>query len=283
MPARKMTFFIVGAMAIAILCVGGPALAAEPVSAEATRYFTRGLAAAEMARSTEDYKDAARELEKARQLAPQWPDVYYNLGLLHEKAGNYDAAIEDFNGYLRLAPASPDASKIQEKIYRLEYKRERNSVEGTWKTDVNETTATCNPLAYEVHKHMWLNSVFVIDDLVLEFRNNPEGERVRVLSSKHRFAGWLRFPDGPFVPVKREGERVVIHGAVMHVCSDIVQKDHCPWKGTFSLNHISADVLEGTLDVKGAGWTRVDWAKEKDEPTFFQCAGKIVMRRISKQ
>lgn len=281
MRTREIMFLIVGAMAIAILCVGGPALAAEPVSAEATRYFSRGLAAAEMARSTEDYAEAARELEKARQLAPQWPEVYYKLGLLHEKAGNYDGAIENFSGYLRLAPASPEAARIQETIYRLEYKRDRNDLKGIWKTDVNETTATCNPPSYQVGRGSWLSSGFVIDDLVLEFSKNPEGERVRVLSSKHRFGLWL--PDGPFVPVKREGELVAIYGAVMHVCSDAVQNDHCPWKGTFSLNHKSVDVLEGTLDVKGAGWQRVSWTKQKDEFTFFQCTGKIVMRRISKQ
>lgn len=281
MGTRQMMFSIVGALAIAILCVGGPAFAAEPVSSEATRYFNRGLAAAEMARSTEDYAEAARELEKARQLAPQWPEVYYNLGLLHEKAGNYDGAIESFSGYLRLAPASAEAAKVQETIYRLEYKRDRNNIEGTWKTDVNETTATCNPMSYQVGKGSWLNSGYVIDDLVLEFRKNPEGERVRVLSSKHRYGHWL--PDGPFVPVKREDGRVAIYGAVMHVCSNVVQNDNCPWKGTFSFNHIAADVLEGTLDVKGAGWQRVSWTKEKDEFTSFRCTGKIVMRRIGKQ
>jgi lipoprotein NlpI len=72
--------------------------------------------------------------EKVAQLAPQWPDVYYNLGLLLEKTGNYDDAIQNFRTYLQLAPASPDAHQVRETIYKLEYKRERSNIggDGRW-------------------------------------------------------------------------------------------------------------------------------------------------------
>lgn len=116
MRIEEMKFLTLGVMVAAFFCLGESVFAAGPVSAEATRYFTRGLAAAEMARSTADYAEAAMELEKARQLAPQWPEVYYNLGLLHEKAGNYDGAIEAFRVYLQLTPSSPDGAKIQKTI-----------------------------------------------------------------------------------------------------------------------------------------------------------------------
>jgi len=63
-----------------------------------------------MAKSTADYEAAARKLEKAKQLAPQWQEVYHNLGMLYEKTGNYDGAIENFRGYLKLVPTSPSAA-----------------------------------------------------------------------------------------------------------------------------------------------------------------------------
>jgi hypothetical protein len=249
---------------------------AQSVPEEARRHMVRGQAAVEMAKSTADYEAAARELEMAKQLAPQWSEVYHDLGLLYEKTGNYDGAIENLRGYLKLVPSSPDAAKVQETIYKLEYKRDRNNIEGIWKTVVNETSVTCDPGGYQTGRGAWLSSVFVIDDLVLEFRKNPEGDKVRVLSS------WLRvpnLPDATYVPVKRDGETIKIFGATMYTCTDAVQPDHCPWQGTFVLTQVSADVLEGSLDVTGAGWHRVSWSKEKDEYTSFQCKGKIVLRR----
>lgn len=57
------------------------------VSEEAQRYFNRGMAAVEIAKSPDDYALAIKEFEKAIRLAPEWPDVYYNLGMVQEKAG----------------------------------------------------------------------------------------------------------------------------------------------------------------------------------------------------
>lgn len=253
---------------------------AQAVPEEARRHMARGQAAVEMAKSTADYEAAARELEKAKQLAPQWPEVYHALGLLYEKTGNYEEAIESFRGYLKHVPSSPDAAKVQESIYKLEYKRDRNNIEGIWKTVVNETTATCDPAGYEAGRRWWLSSRFVIDDLVLEFRKKPEGDRVRVLSSRLRIHS---LPDGSYVPVKRDEGIIKIFGATMYTCKDVVQPDHCPWESKFVLTQVSADELKGTLDVKGAGWHRVSYSKEKDEFTFFQCTGKIVLRRDSTQ
>ncbi|MBS3908003.1 MAG: tetratricopeptide repeat protein [Syntrophaceae bacterium] len=36
------------------------------------------------------------------------------LGLVHEKSGNYDGAIENFRAYLQLAPSSADAANAKE-------------------------------------------------------------------------------------------------------------------------------------------------------------------------
>jgi len=97
---------------------------AETVSEEAQRYMARGMAAAEMAKTPKDYERAVREFEQAAKLAPNWPDIYFNLGSVQAKAGNYGEAMRHYKRYLELAPKSPDAAKVREEIYKLEYRAE---------------------------------------------------------------------------------------------------------------------------------------------------------------
>src|SRR4030043_484384 len=97
---------------------------AETVSEEARRYMARGLAAVEMAKTPKDYERAVREFEQAAKLAPNWPDVYFNLGSVQAKVGNYGEAMRHYKRYLELAPKPPDATKVREEIYKLEYRAE---------------------------------------------------------------------------------------------------------------------------------------------------------------
>lgn len=101
---------------------------AETVSEEARRYMARGLAAVEMAKTPKDYERAVREFEQAAKLAPNWPDVYFNLGSVQAKAGNYGEAMRHYKRYLELAPNAPDATKVREEIYKLEYRAEVQKV-----------------------------------------------------------------------------------------------------------------------------------------------------------
>ncbi len=109
---------------------------AGTVSNEARRYMSRGIAAAEMAKSASDYDLAVKEFEKAARLAPDWPDIYYNLGSVQAKAGDLTSAMKSFQRYLDLAPESPDAAKVQEELFKLEYRRDREklatTLAGTW-------------------------------------------------------------------------------------------------------------------------------------------------------
>lgn len=274
------TIFAVGVVAIVLHGLSSLALAVEPVPEDARRHFTRGMTAVETARSSADYAAAAREMEQARELAPRWPDVYYNLGLLYQKTGNYDAAIDSLRGYLQLEPASADAASVQETVYKLEYLRDRSNLEGVWKTAEHESAITCNPGAYRMWQSLMMGSHAVVDDLQLEFANNREGSSVRALSSKHRYGVWL--PDGPPVQTRREGDVVRIYGLSLNTCSDLVATDHCPWLGKFELTQTATDVLEGTVDVKGGGFFLADIRTERYEWVFYQCTGKIVMRRQSR-
>ncbi len=109
---------------------------AETVSEEVRRYMARGVAAVEMAKSASDYALAAKEFEQAAKLAPDWPDIYYNLGSVQSKAGDITSAMKSFQRYLDLAPESPDATKVREEIFKLEYRRDREklatTLAGTW-------------------------------------------------------------------------------------------------------------------------------------------------------
>jgi tetratricopeptide (TPR) repeat protein len=97
----------------------------QTVSEEAKRHFDRGMAAVEMAKSPEDYKAAIKEFEQAARLAPDWPDVYYNLGMVQEKAEKYSDAIRSLKQYLRLAPNASDAETVKTLINKLEYKQDQ--------------------------------------------------------------------------------------------------------------------------------------------------------------
>ena len=106
---------------VVILLVWVSITFAETVSEEAQRYMARGFAAAEMAKIPKDYERAVREFEEAAKLAPNWPDVYSNLGSVQAKAGNYGEAMRHYKHYLELVPKTPDTAKVREEIYKFEY------------------------------------------------------------------------------------------------------------------------------------------------------------------
>jgi len=109
---------------IFILFCGMASSFGQTVSEEAKRHFDRGMAAMEMANSPDDYAAAIKEFEHAARLAPGWPAVYYNLGLVQEKAEKYSDAVINLQQYLRLAPNASDAEAVKSLINKLAYKNE---------------------------------------------------------------------------------------------------------------------------------------------------------------
>lgn len=271
--------FILVIAACLFLSQRGIAVAEQAVSEEAHRYFTRGLAAVEMARSISDFEAAAREMENAKRAAPQWPDVYYNLGLIYEKTGNYQAAIDNMHAYLEIAPGAADAAQVREAIYRWQYLQERNDVGGIWKTDVSASQVSCSPTTYLVTGDTILFSGFLIDDLQLEITNGPDGNRGRILSSKFRYGHLLK--DAPFAPVRREGEAVMIDKAFMYTCAANVQPSLCPWEATFTLRQIAENILEGELSAGGFG-RNMDLRTTRKQDGYHQCSGRIVLKRVDR-
>jgi tetratricopeptide (TPR) repeat protein len=116
---------------------------AQNVPEEARRHMARGIAAIEMAKSAGDYVLAALEFEKAAKLAPDWPDVYYSLGSVQAKMGDPASAVKSYQRYLQLAPRSPDAEKVRQEIYKLEYLHDRQklaaTLSGSWKASNGQT------------------------------------------------------------------------------------------------------------------------------------------------
>lgn len=97
----------------------------QTVSEEAKRHFDRGTAAVEIAKDPGDYKIAIDEFKQASALAPEWPDAYYNLGLVQEKAGQFKDAADTLKTYLKLAPNAADADSVKSLINKLEFKAEQ--------------------------------------------------------------------------------------------------------------------------------------------------------------
>jgi tetratricopeptide (TPR) repeat protein len=67
------------------------------------------------------YDDALREYRAAQQLDPSNPDIYYLLGLVHERRGEYDAAREAF----AQCTAGPYAAVARNHLKMLEKKRRK--------------------------------------------------------------------------------------------------------------------------------------------------------------
>lgn len=116
-------FYLIVVLTISVLLISVVNVGA--VSEDARRHLTRGQAAAEMAKTNSDFEEALSEFRKAIELAPEWPDAYYQLGVLQDKLGKYDDAYNNLKRCLQLAPKASNARQVQELIYKIEYKRDK--------------------------------------------------------------------------------------------------------------------------------------------------------------
>ncbi len=94
------------------------------LSEEARHHANRGLAFLKRAENREGFDSAISELEQALRLAPWWAEAYFNLGLVQEKAEEFDAAIQSLQFYLLAQPHSRDTDTVKKKIAELEVAQE---------------------------------------------------------------------------------------------------------------------------------------------------------------
>ncbi len=102
---------------------------------EARNFAVRGQIAFKEAKSQSDYVEATKEFSRALKVAPWWTETYFNLAVAQEKAGQVNDAVRSLKLYLLAAPNAPDADKIKDQIYALEYREERARKDAQDKAD----------------------------------------------------------------------------------------------------------------------------------------------------
>lgn len=96
-----------------------------PIVEDARKHFVMGTALFKDAKTAADYEQVVYEFKRAAEIAPQWPDARYNLGLAEEAEGKYLDAIADLKLYQKFKLSDIDARTVQDKIYEVEAKAEK--------------------------------------------------------------------------------------------------------------------------------------------------------------
>lgn len=108
--------------------VAARALPSPPaVPDQVIEHLGRAKAAARAASAPRDFLDAAEAFGDASRLAPWVAEHHFNRGLMLEKAGRPDEAIQAFQLYLKAAPNARDARDVRERIAGLRYLKEKES------------------------------------------------------------------------------------------------------------------------------------------------------------
>jgi tetratricopeptide (TPR) repeat protein len=206
------------------------------VSDEANRHFTRGLAAVEIAKTVEDYDLAIDEFKQAQSLAPDWPDVYYNLGLVQEKSGKYMDAASSFN-----------VAEIKALVYKAEFKAEQVITDEdvlnifVSLTDKSQWQIKGITNANLFVEYKWIKSIMRDGQEMLQITwpcgNCPSG----VMSQSHRING-----------------RKLEFGTFYNLCNESVQKDNCPegrryWLEVVSRNKVTMRMRYWYPEIMGGG------------------------------
>ena len=103
------------------------AQAPSPIPEEARKHFVKGATLFKEAKTADDFVQVVSEFKQATELAPQWPDARYNLGLAKEAAGDYPGAMADLKLYQQFKLPDTESRTVQDKIYELEAKQEKIS------------------------------------------------------------------------------------------------------------------------------------------------------------
>ncbi|GAC1351062.1 MAG: hypothetical protein NVS3B20_02330 [Polyangiales bacterium] len=108
-------------VALPSLAIADPAaeVVKSPAQLKAETHYKRARELYQLGR----YREAIAQLEAALRLDPQGAELLYNLGLIHEKLGDVDEAIDAYRRYLRTL--GPDAdqeekSKVEGIVRRLD-------------------------------------------------------------------------------------------------------------------------------------------------------------------
>jgi len=166
------------------------------VPEEAERRMARGRAAVKTATDAKDFLEAAAEFQKAARAAPWLPEVYFNLGVVSEKAGRYEEARRNLKLYLTAAPNASDAKQVREQLYELEFqaeKAERRAEEERKKIEearVRTFSAPLESLAGEWRDDDLFQKRGIINLRLLKVSGSTITIYPQMKDSNSRFAGW---------------------------------------------------------------------------------------------
>ena len=85
---------------------------------------------AKNAAKSSDYLPAVEAYQQASLLAPWDADIYYNLGVMQEKAEKTGDAVNSFKLYLLGKPNASDKRKVKKRIGALEYVAKTDNLDG---------------------------------------------------------------------------------------------------------------------------------------------------------
>jgi len=169
---------------------------AAQVPEAAEKYMVRGDAALDMAKDADGYNKAIIEYEAAAKEAPDWPNPYYNLGMVYSKTDNYPEAIRNFKQYLKLAPHAEDSEAVKKAVYKLEYKQE-----GINKERINAENARAEEVRHEAEVQAAKESAPILSPGKTGIGLNDLGLSLQVFLFEHgaiEARGQVDF-DGPII------------------------------------------------------------------------------------
>ena len=107
-------------LAMTILLSALPLCAQQEVPEAAKRHLMAGVALIEKAEKPADFLGVIVEFESAATLAPQWPDIQYNLAKLAAETDRPAKAIKAYRAYLALSPAASDRAAVEQELVRMQ-------------------------------------------------------------------------------------------------------------------------------------------------------------------
>jgi tetratricopeptide (TPR) repeat protein len=167
------------------------------IPVEAEKFEGRAEFAIKSAKSEADFLDAAKEYEKALQIAPWMPAYYFNLGIAYEKGGKPKEAKRSFEFYLLAAPTASDAREVRKRIAGLEYASEKTAREPS------------KPSAIEAKQDPFENMLRKIDGRRYTLR---QSDVLVILDVKGRILEWGYIENGVYHELGGSNHHIEIKG-----------------------------------------------------------------------
>jgi len=119
-----MTFAPFSRMVLcAVILLGSVAASRAELAPDAQQAINKGIIAAKQ----QDYLLAIRYFQEARKIAPDAPEIFYDLGLAESKIpGRELRAIAWFGAYLAANPSAPNAAAVKGEIDTLDVRGQSN-------------------------------------------------------------------------------------------------------------------------------------------------------------